>query len=160
MNLNTCIFSPCRTYRYTLWHEWDHGDGYCQFIGLNPSTADERTLDPTIRRCVQYAKDWGYRALCMTNLFAYRATQPSDMKAAADPVGADNDHHLTTIAREAGIVIAAWGTHGTHKGRANEVVELMPPMHALKITKHGHPSHPLYLRRDARPVPYRHREAA
>ncbi|WP_425401215.1 DUF1643 domain-containing protein [Algiphilus sp.] len=158
--LNACTFSPCRQYRYTLWHEWSSGRGYCQFVGLNPSTADEQQLDPTVRRCVQYAKDWGYRALCMTNIFAYRATDPRDMKAQADPVGPDNDRWLMSVSQDAGIVIAAWGTHGTHLNRAREVFRLLPRLHALKVTKHGHPSHPLYLRRDARPVLYSPLEAA
>lgn len=160
MSLNNCIFSPCRTYRYTLWHRWDHGEGYCQFVGLNPSTADETHLDPTVRRCVQYAKDWGYQALCMTNLFAYRATDPRDMKRAVYPVGIDNDFYLREIAQGAGVIIAAWGTHGSYLNRDRHVLQLMPRMHALKVTKHGHPSHPLYLRRDAQPVPYTPAEAA
>ncbi|WP_421717467.1 DUF1643 domain-containing protein [Algiphilus sp.] len=157
--MNNCDFSPCRQYRYTLWHRWADGP-HCQFVGLNPSTADETQLDPTLRRCVQYAKDWGYSALCMTNIFAFRATDPRDMKARTDPVGDENDFFLRDVAKDAGIIIAAWGTHGAHMGRAALVVEFMPPMHALKITQHGHPGHPLYLRRDARPVPYRHPEAA
>lgn len=78
--------SPCRRYRYALWRRW--GDGpHAMFIGLNPSTADETADDPTIRRCIAFARAWGYGALCMANLFAYRATQPADMLAQDDPVG-------------------------------------------------------------------------
>jgi len=78
-------FSPCRTFRYSLWHQWgDDSLGYAMFIGLNPSTADETLDDPTVRRCINFARDWGYGALCMTNLFAFRSTDPSVMKAHPD----------------------------------------------------------------------------
>ena len=79
----TATFSECRKYRYTLWRRWDglFASGYAMFIGLNPSTADETNDDPTIRRCIGYARDWGYGGLCMTNLFAFRATLPKNMKA-------------------------------------------------------------------------------
>lgn len=149
------IFSPCRTYRYALWREWIGGDGYAMFVGLNPSTADEMRDDPTIRRCVSFAKSWGYAGLCMANLFAYRATQPKDMKAAADPIGPENDDHLQALAHEAGVVVAAWGANGTHKGRDLEVCELLPSLHCLALTKDGHPGHPLYLPKTLTPFCYR-----
>ena len=96
------IFSPCRRYRYTLWRAWDmFNPGYVMFIGLNPSTADEVQDDPTIRRCIGYAKEWGYGAFCMTNIFAFRATDPRVMKAQADPVGPENDKWLTECAKGA-----------------------------------------------------------
>jgi hypothetical protein len=79
------------------------------FVGLNPSTADETSDDPTIRRCIAFAKSWGYSALCMTNLFAYRATDPKIMKKAQYPVGPDNDDYLKMLSAGAGVVIAAWG---------------------------------------------------
>lgn len=87
------------------------------FVGLNPSTADELLDDPTIRRCVAFARSWGYGALCMTNLFAFRATDPDVMKSADDPVGPENDQHLQDLANGASVVIAAWGVHGTFGGR-------------------------------------------
>lgn len=146
------IFSPCRTYRYTLWREWIGGKGYAMFVGLNPSTADERQDDPTIRRCIAYAKAWGYSALCMTNLFAFRATEPKDMKAVADPVGPENDAHLLAMAGGAGVIVAAWGTHGTHRGRDAAVRKLLPALYCLALTKDGHPAHPLYLKKTLTPV--------
>lgn len=88
------IFSPCREYRYTLYREWAPGDKVVMFIGLNPSTADEVNNDPTVRRCINYAKQWGYTGMYMTNIFAYRATDPNVMKAHPEPVGAENDHYL------------------------------------------------------------------
>ena len=147
------VFSPCRTYRYTLWREWIGGDGYAMFVGLNPSTADETQDDPTIRRCIAFAKAWGYAGLCMTNLFAFRATDPKDMKAAADPVGPENDYHLLRLWADAGVVVAAWGANGTHRGRDAEVAKMLRPLHCLALTKDGHPGHPLYLRKTLTPVP-------
>src|SRR4051812_29172166 len=73
--------SPCRRYRYELWRKWDEGE-VCCFIGLNPSTADETTDDATIRKCRKYAKRWGFAGMLMLNVFAFRATNPADMKAA------------------------------------------------------------------------------
>ena len=151
-------FSPCRTYRYALWRNWGGllpgANGYAMFVGLNPSTADETEDDPTIRRCIGFAKAWGYAGLCMTNLFAFRATDPRVMKAATDPVGEDNDWTLQITAETAGVVVAAWGAHGTHMGRADAVRRMLPSLHYLRLTKDGHPGHPLYLPASLRPVPW------
>lgn len=122
------------------------------FIGLNPSTATAEKDDPTIRRCVAFARAWGHEALCMTNLFAYRATDPSIMKEAPDPVGPGNDATLLRLAHGAGIVIAAWGVHGTYQGRDQAVRRLIPAMHYLSLTKAGSPGHPLYLPGNLRPT--------
>lgn len=148
----SALFSPCRLYRYDLWRKWGD-EPYCMFVGLNPSTADETQDDPTIRRCVGYAKRWNYGGLCMTNLFAFRATQPKDMMAAQDPIGPDNDRTLTTLSRGAGIVVAAWGKDGKHMGRDKQVMALLPHLYCLKQNKDGSPAHPLYLRGDAKPYP-------
>lgn len=151
--MSQTIFSPCRTYRYSLWREWIGGDGYAMFVGLNPSTADETQDDPTIRRCVAFAQAWGYAGLCMTNLFAFRATEPKDMRSAPSPIGPENDSVLLAAASNAGVIVAAWGVNGTHMGRDAEVRELLPDMHVLALTKDGHPGHPLYLRKTLTPVP-------
>lgn len=143
--------SPCRTYRYALWRRWGPGH-YAMFIGLNPSTADEANDDPTIRRCIGFARSWGYDGLCMANLFSFRATHPADMKKAADPVGRDNDKAIATFSRGAGIVVAAWGAHGTYRRRDYYVRLLVPDLHYLRLTKDGHPGHPLYLPASLRPV--------
>lgn len=154
----TAILSDCRTYRYTLWRRWaTTGAGYLLVVGLNPSTADETTDDPTIRRCVDYAKRWGFDTLCMVNLFAYRATDPAVMKAAADPIGPDNDRHLWKLSQHAGLILAAWGAHGGHWSRDAEVRQNLAhcDLHALGFTKDGAPRHPLYMRADCQPIPYR-----
>jgi len=147
------ILSPCREYRYCLWREWDMmNQSYAMFVGLNPSTADEVEDDPTIRRCVEYAKQWGYGALCMVNLFAYRATEPAVMKAHAAPVGTENDRWLMELAKDAGVIVAAWGVNGTHLNRDKAVKQLLAgKLSCLKTTKDGHPSHPLYLKKCLKP---------
>ena len=154
-NLHRTIFSPCRKYRYTLHRRvgfmFDSA-GTGAFVGLNPSTADEHIDDPTIRRCVAFARDWGYRDLLMLNLFAFRATKPKDMLAAADPIGPQNDETLRLVASEAQLVVAAWGAHGSHLEREAAVCKMLPTMHALRLTKDGHPAHPLYLPKTLRPV--------
>jgi len=138
-------FSPCRLFRYTLWRTWDKQKPYVMFIGLNPSTADESKDDPTIRRCMGFAKAWGFGGLCMTNLFAYRATDPNKMKAWPDPIGLHNDAWLIRVATDAGLVVAAWGNHGNHLSRAADVRRLIDGMCCLGTTKQGEPKHPLYL---------------
>jgi len=145
-------FSRCRTYRYALWRRWDEDQAYAMIIGLNPSTADEVEDDPTLIRCMNFAKSWGYGGVCMTNLFAYRATDPNDMKAAADPVGASNNRWLTKLAREAGIVVAAWGNDGDYMDRASKIKNKIPDLYCLKMNKSGEPAHPLYLRAELKPV--------
>lgn len=152
---STATFSPCRTYRYSLWRRWGAPEqGYAMFIGLNPSTADEVEDDPTVRRCIQFAKDWGYGALYMTNLFAFRATDPAVMKADSEPIGPDTDAVLAELAKNAGVVVAAWGNHGSHSARDQQVIALLPNLHCLKVTKAGQPSHPLYLRKSLTPTRY------
>ena len=148
------ILSDDRAYRYVLWREWGMlNHHYACFIGLNGSTADETHDDPTIRRCVGFTKAWGFGALAMVNLFAFRTLDPKVLKAQSDPVGIANDSFLVDVTARAGIVIAAWGVHGTHRGRDREVVRLLTgpnnpkpaALYCLGHTKDGHPKHPLYL---------------
>lgn len=143
----TAYLSADRLYRYWLWRGWSNAEAgrYALFIGLNPSTADETHDDPTIRRCITFARDWGYNGLCMMNLFAFRATDPADMKRAVDPVGPDNDSLLQFAARYAAVVVAAWGSHGMYLYRDVAVKAMIPNLHYLRLTKDGHPGHPLYL---------------
>lgn len=147
-------FSPCRRYRYELWRRWETGP-YLQVIGLNPSTADETNNDPTVRRCIDFAKRWGFSALCMTNAFAFRATDPDDMKAEPFPIGEENDAALASLAAGAGMILAAWGVHGSHLGRDKALLATLPPLHCLGVTRAGQPKHPLYIKADTQPIPYR-----
>lgn len=162
------VFSPCRKYRYTLWREWDidmmagcaddcpNARRYLMVIGLNPSTADETKDDPTIRRCIAFAKSWGYGSLCMTNLFAWRETDSTLLKSVANPVGEDNQHHLLQNAAGAGMVIAAWGTKGSLLCQDLTVRQWLAginvQLHCLRKTKEGHPEHPLYLPKSTKPI--------
>ena len=150
MNRKT-VFSEDRIYRYVLWREWDMlNSAYAMFIGLNPSTADETQDDPTIRRCIGFAKEWGFGSLCMTNLFAFRATKPEDMKKSVDPVGQDNDYWLKECGSNAGRIIAAWGTHGCFMNRDYSIMTTVKNLKCLGKTKTGFPKHPLYLKKNCR----------
>lgn len=148
------IFSPDRVYRYTLWREWSDDPKYVMFIGLNPSTADETKDDNTIRKCVKFAKAWGYGALCMTNVFAYRATDPRKMKAYAEPVGPDNDKWLKECSSKAGLIVAAWGKDGAHMKRDLVVERLISDLQCLGHNGDGTPKHPLYLKDTTKPDTY------
>lgn len=144
--------SPCGLYRYDLWRRWSQIGGVVMFVGLNPSTADATLDDPTIRRCIGFARAWGFGGLVMTNLFAWRATDPRDMRAAARPVGPRNDDALRYHYEHSSCAVAAWGAHGTHLGRDAAVRAMLPRLHYLRLTKDGHPGHPLYLPANLRPV--------
>jgi hypothetical protein len=145
--------SECRKYRFALWRIWDESKSYVMFIGLNPSTADETEDDPTLTRCVNYAKLWGYGGVCMANLFSFRATDPANMLAAIDPVGEENDRWLIELSSKAGLVVAAWGNTGSYMERSQQVRQLLPNLHCLKMNKSGEPAHPLYQKSTLRPVP-------
>jgi hypothetical protein len=149
------IFSPCRRYRYVLWRTWEADHPRVNFIGLNPSTADEISDDPTMRRCRQFAAQWGYGGFIMTNLFAFRATKPHNLKSAAEPIGDDNDLWLIRAAEEAELVVLAWGVHGAFLGRGEAVIRRMGNRCCcIQLTKHGQPAHPLYLRKGLPLVPF------
>lgn len=144
-------FSTDRLYRYQLWRIWDETKRPALFIGLNPSTADENIDDPTIRRCIDFARQWGNGGLIMTNLFAYRSTDPKELRCIADPVGQDNDDWLVASHKKAGITVLAWGNGGTYLNRGAIVTSMLPGATRLKITKQGQPQHPLYLPKTTRP---------
>ena len=149
MTESGATFSPCRRWRYLLWRRWDSARPVANFLMLNPSTADEVKLDPTCARARDYAERWGYGALVVTNIFAFRNTDPNRMKAVADPVGPGNDAAIVRAAREAGIVVCAWGNHGGFLGRSTQVLEKLKAngirLHAWRVNAGGEPAHPLYL---------------
>ncbi|MBB3937717.1 DUF1643 domain-containing protein [Aureimonas phyllosphaerae] len=154
----TAVFSSCRTWRYRLERVWDAALPRVAFILLNPSTADETNDDPTIRRCIGYARAWGMGSLVLGNIFAYRSTSPFALREVCDPIGPDNDQHLAEIAVASSIVVCGWGAHGRLHQRDRRVVELIAEAggrpHALRLTNGGEPGHPLYLRKDLQPRPY------
>jgi len=148
--------SKCGAYRYALWRTWDEEKPRVVFVCLNPSTADEKVNDPTLNKCIKYAKSWEngkYGGVLILNLFAFRATKPAIMKKAADPVGKDNDNRLKELLKTTDLIVAAWGNHGSYLRRSEAVLEMFPDIHYLKLNKTGEPSHPLYLKKDLKPSP-------
>ncbi len=150
--LKSAAFSSCRTYRYALWRIWQPQEPQLLFIGLNPSTADEQADDPTIRRCLGYAQDWGYGGITVANLFACRTSDPAVLRAEEDPVGPENDRWLQVLADQAGLVVAAWGNHGMFRGRWKEVAAIFSELHCLELTRLAQPRHPLYTRKSSLPI--------
>lgn len=142
------IFDPSRTYRYTLWREWDAHLPRITFVMLNPSTADAEKNDPTIRRCIGLAQQWAFGSLEVVNLFAYRATHPKELKQAIDPVGLENDAHLIAAMERSPTLVLAWGNWGHLWGRDRLVLELLahhPQRYCLGMNQSGQPRHPLYV---------------
>lgn len=146
--------SSCGRYRYSLGRRWAVGPTVA-FVMLNPSTADAYQDDATLRRITAFAKAWGYGALIVGNLYAYRATNPADLWKTADPVGPDNNQHLIRIVKHCDRVIAAWGAHA-RPDRIAEVLALlgMNGLEALALTKDGQPRHPLRLPGNLTPQPW------
>lgn len=151
-------FSACRRWRYLLWRRWDAARPAANFLMLNPSTADELRLDPSCTRARDYAERWGFGALIVTNIFAWRSTDPEAMKRARDPVGRGNDAAILRAAREAKLVVCAWGNHGAYLGRAAQVLERLRSAKVglayLRLNGAGQPAHPLYLPGSLKPRPW------
>jgi hypothetical protein len=141
------VLSRCRRFRYCLWRDAGVGNGkrIVVFVGLNPSTADEARDDATVRRCRGFAQQWGYGRVCLVNLFAFRATKPSDLLRASDPIGPMNDRFIEKLAGIADLVVACWGNHGAAFDRAQEVLDLLPAFSCFGTTANGAPKHPLYV---------------
>ena len=149
--LSSAGLSHCKTYRYWLRRIWSRKLPQCTFIGLNPSTADGASDDPTLRRCVNFAKSWGFGSLLLVNLFAMRATHPKMLRQAIDPIGPRNDLWLKRAVNESSIVIAAWGNGGDFCQRQSQVIPSLGKLHCLGTTAKGMPRHPLYCDRTCVP---------
>jgi hypothetical protein len=150
------VLDPTGAYRYRLWRRWAAGPSVL-FVLLNPSTADAERDDPTVRRCMAFARRWGFGAVEIVNLFALRTAVPRRLRAAPDPVGPDNDRHIALTARRADLIVAGWGAAGAYLGRSTAVAGLLrrqAPLYCLGRTACGQPRHPLYVRGDARPSPW------
>lgn len=138
-------------YRYVLRREWFPGGGQkVMFIMLNPSTADARKDDPTIKRCVGFAKAWGYSGLYVGNMFAWRATDPRELPSGIRAIGPSNGSWLRYMARQSSLIIAAWGSNRRVAERA-EILRGQFKLRCLGVNKDGQPCHPLYLPGDAEP---------
>ncbi|MGB8621468.1 MAG: DUF1643 domain-containing protein [Paracoccaceae bacterium] len=152
---STAVYSDCERYRYSLTRIWAPAGRKALFVMLNPSTATEVQNDPTVERCERRARALGFGAFRVTNIFAWRDTDPRKMRAAEDPVGPANDAAILEGAPWADQIICAWGTHGAHLGRGPAVEALLRgtglPLHHLGLTQAGHPKHPLYISYARRP---------
>ncbi len=156
---SAATYSDCERYRYQLTRIWDDAGRRVLFIMLNPSTATEQQNDPTVERCERRARALGFGSFRVTNIFAWRDTDPRNMRAASDPVGPENDVVLLDGCTWADQVICAWGNHGTHLGRGAKVERLLRktnlPLYHFSQTKAGHPKHPLYIAYTEQPVAWR-----
>ena len=120
------ILDKTRQYRYALKRQWGADDeNFVNFVLLNPSTADENIDDPTIKACIKFAQNWGYDGILVTNLFAFRATEPTDLKKAENPIGDQNDSYIKKYAKRSKIIVIAWGNHGNFLNRGEQVVKLL-----------------------------------
>ncbi len=149
-------FSGCGRFRYRLWRVWDNAAQAVLFVGLNPSTADATTDDPTIRRCIRFARDWGYGGLLMGNLYPDRSTNPDALLTRQrNPFHMFvNEADLAEMAESAGLIVAAWGAHKAVADRAPFILPMLAchgTVHVLGLTAAGHPRHPLYMRADTKP---------
>ncbi len=142
------IISDCSKYRYQLWRNWDENKPNVMFIMLNPSTADSETNDPTIRRCIGFAKSWGYGGIYVGNLYAYRATDRSELKNVENPIGDDNIKHIKEMQPKCEIIVCAWGNH---EGRPEHIFSNFSNLHYIKLNVDSTPAHPLYLSGELKP---------
>ncbi|HEY1690016.1 MAG TPA: DUF1643 domain-containing protein [Solirubrobacteraceae bacterium] len=155
------VLSDDGVYRYALWRETGiiGGEGTVLFVMLNPSTADAEQDDPTIRRCIGFARRWGYERLAVGNLYALRSTDPKALALAEDAIGPENDRWLCHLAEHAWEVVLAWGAHPFATDRARDVRQLVEgrsggSANCLGQTKNLSPKHPLYLPKSAVRVPF------
>lgn len=151
------VYSDCERFRYLLTRTWGRGPK-ALFVMLNPSTATEVQNDPTVERCERRARALGFGAFRVTNIFAFRATDPRVMRAAVDPVGPANDAAILDSVPWADSIVCAWGNHGLHLDRGDQVTALLRstgvPLFHLGITGQGQPRHPLYVGYDQQPQPW------
>lgn len=138
-------------YRYLLGRRWDASKGICLFVGVNPSTANEKKDDKTSTKLIGYGKRWGFGAIEIVNLFAWRSKDPSVLPQLGDPVGPLCDQRIVEAAARASRIVVAWGNNGALRGRPAQVLELLSGRELLcfRITKQGQPEHPLYQKNNA-----------
>ncbi len=149
-------FSDCLKFRYWLERDLEvKSEKTLLVIGLNPSTADAENNDPTIRRCIRFATEWGYGRLWVANIFAFRSTDPKGLLGIKDPVGADNDKWIKKLNLKADLTLVAWGNNGMLNGRYKDVLKYVKDPHCLGQTKLSHPRHPLYVKAIQKPLLYR-----
>ncbi|ULT59582.1 DUF1643 domain-containing protein [Neobacillus drentensis] len=156
---NSAIFDETETYRYSLTRVWDSSKEKVVFICLNPSTADAEYNDPTLNRCIDFAKRWHnskYGLLEMVNLFSFRSTDFSNLKSVDDPIGRKTNNYILNAVKSASLVVVAWGENGSFKNRDKEVLKLLSSekksIHCLEVLKCKQPKHPLFAKGDLNPI--------
>lgn len=161
--LSDCCISNCEQYRYELKRIWDEDKPKVLFIMLNPSTADAEVDDPTIRRCIGYAKNWGFGGILVGNLFAYRSTNPNGLLKVDNPVGDDNIWHIKNMYYESDVVVCAWGNSNIVRRLDKKIKYDYRPLsviknslHCLELSNDGTPKHPLQLKKDLKLINYEH----
>lgn len=137
--------SKCTRYRYALWREWDAKKPQVLFVMLNPSTADHRLDDATIKHCISFAKKWRCGSLVVVNLFAFRTAKPKKLKSANKPIGHENAFWIRTLSKQSDFVVVAWGNHGGFRNRDKTVAAMLTRPKSLGLTRRGFPRHPLYV---------------
>ena len=147
------MISACGQYRYSLVRQWDRTKPYLPFVMLNPSTADAEQDDPTIRRCMSFARREGCGGIVVVNLYALRSTDPKRLREVEDPVGPFNKrviYDAGIVAAEAGVpVICAWGLNDITQAAGGALVQAREAgarIMCLGKTAGGHPRHPLYVK--------------
>jgi hypothetical protein len=152
----SATFDTDRTYRYALTRSWDATKPTITFLMLNPSTADAFMVDTTIRRCIGFARREGAGTLQVVNLYALRSRHPALLYTHPDPVGPRNDEFIMDAVSASAVVIAGWGAHGALAGRDAAVRRLLAGIRlsCLRVTKDGHPGHPLYVPKGAPLIEY------
>lgn len=159
--INDAYISNCELYRYELRRIWDEDKPKVLFIMLNPSTADSNKDDPTIRRCIDYAKDWGFGGILVGNLFAYRSTNPNGLLKVDDPVGDDNIWHIKNLVSQSDTIVCAWGNSSIVKRLDKKIKYDYRPLtviknslHCLELSNDGTPKHPLQLKKNLKLINY------
>jgi hypothetical protein len=143
--IKSAKISDCGKFRFALGRVWDPSLLRLGFVMLNPSTADADRDDATIRKCLGFARHLGYGSVMVTNLYAFRATSPKDLKTAGYAVGLDNDMWIRMMIRTVNTVVCAWGVNARGHARAQHVMDLIPEPKALRLTSDNVPCHPLML---------------
>ena len=150
-------------YRYRLWRTWDEGADRLTWVILNPSTANAVKPDPTMTKCIGFARRWGFGSIEIVNLYAFRTPKPRLLRAAiaehGEPyaVGPRNDQYILDACARAKTVVAAWGAQKGAEGRASVVKTLLresPSIVCLGFTQARQPLHPLYIPYDTAPEPF------
>lgn len=154
----SAVISEDGLYRYELIRRWGTGP-LLEWIMLNPSTADGTHDDATIRRCIAFAKAWGYAGIVVHNLYAYRATKPDVLAQVADPIGPENADYLSN--RIGAMTVVAWGANpavvGWFNGYPYDITKSIKrsALYCLGVTASGQPRHPLYIKSSQAPISWK-----